>query len=343
MQPHAMAQAQPQTSPIEASPINPATVVPNAVTPPPAIAPALPTVPLKPGDRIAITVVGFPDLSGEHVVAADGTIQMPLVGYVQVSNASPAQVVENLTTLLQPYVRRPRVGLAVLNISPIRIVVVGEVVQPGPRLLSAPDIDESNTLTLSNALALAGGVTPKADLRNIKIRRAAYGTQQTPLEELNVDLWQAIQLGSLDMDVQIFHGDEILVPAASDSSTIDQRVLLASTVAPQQITIHVAGEVEQPGQIQITPSADLSAAVAAAGGFTPDADDDSIMLFRMAPNGQLEQQEFAFGESSTTLMHGDLVVVNPSRRGNVGILLDFVGRVLNPVGNAFRIFDVIRN
>lgn len=297
-------------------------------------------VSLKAGDRLSITVVGFPDLSGEHIIAADGTIQLPLVGYVQVNEITPAQVVENLTQLLRPYVRRPQVGLAVLDISPLRVVITGEVVQPGPRLLDATEDGENNIITLSEALSLAGGITPEADLRNITIRRASSATslRQANSNEINVNLWEAIQVGDLSTDLPIMNGDEIIVPKAQIGN-VDQRMLLASTVAPQQITIHVAGEVEQPGQIEITPSADLSAAVAAAGGLTPDADPDIVNLYRMAPSGQLDKQTFAFGEASTTLRHGDLVVVNPSRRGNVGGFFDFLGRIVNPFGNILRIID----
>ena len=291
-------------------------------------------IPLKTGDRLSIAVVGFPDLSGDHIVSSNGTIQIPLVGYVNVAGLTPAQVVPYLTELLLPYVRRPQVSLAVTELSPIRVSVTGAVVEPGPRLLSATREDEGRTLTLSDTLVLAGGITPDADLRNITIRRA---TPDGMVEE-QIDLWAAIQSGELAADPKIFDGDEVVVPKAN-ASTVDQQMLLASTVAPDEITIHVAGEVERPGQIGITPSADVSAAVAAAGGLTPDADVSGVVLYRMAPDGRLAEQTFAFGDASTTLMHGDLIVVNTSGRGNVGDNFDFLDRVLGPFGFLIRLFD----
>ncbi|MEL6248224.1 MAG: polysaccharide biosynthesis/export family protein [Cyanobacteria bacterium J06648_16] len=293
-------------------------------------------IPLKTGDRLSIAVVGFPDLSGDHIVSPDGTIQMPLVGYVSVSGLTPAQVVPQLTELLRPYVRRPQVGLAVTDLSPVRISITGAVVEPGPRLLSATSEGEGRTITLSDTLVMAGGITPDADLRNITIRRTT-GTGSAPTE-VQVDLWEAIRDGDLDADPKIFDGDEVIVPKAT-ASNVDQQMLLASTVAPDEITIHVAGEVERPGQIDITPSADVSAAIAAAGGLTPDADANELVLFRMAPDGRLAEQTFAFGDVSTTLMQGDLVVVKPSSRGNVGDNFDFLGRILGPFGFLFRLLD----
>lgn len=301
---------------------------------------ALQSMPLKPGDRLTINIAGFPDLSGEHVVASDGTIQVPLVGRVQVGNSTAAQVTESLTEQLRPFVRRPQVTLSILDLSPLRIVVTGAVVQPGPRLLTESEATDNQIITLSDAIALAGGITPEADLRNITIRRfpASAGRQTTQPVNINVDLWEAIQVGNLNADPQIFSGDEIIIPK-SQIRNADQQILLASTVAPQQITIQVTGEVDQPGQIQVTPSSDVNAAVAAAGGLTQDADRSAIMLYRMSPDGSLTNDVYSFGEASTTLMQGDLVVVAPSRRGNIGGLFDFINRILNPFGNLIRIID----
>ncbi|MBT9317207.1 polysaccharide biosynthesis/export family protein [Leptothoe spongobia] len=293
-------------------------------------------VALKVGDRLNITVIDFPDLSGEHVITADGTIQMPLVGDVSIIGLTPSQVAPFLNELLLPYVRRPQVVVSVMGFSPLRISVTGAVVQPGPRLLSTDQIDADGKVTLSETLVMAGGITPEADLRNITIRRPTNTVLGQ--ENISVNLWEVIQSGELSADPEVLDGDEVIVPQ-SESTTVDQRMLLASTVAPEQIIIHVAGEVSRPGQINITPSADVSAAVAAAGGLTVDADADEVALFRMEPNGQLAQQDFAFGEASTTLMHGDLIVVKASNRGGVGDTFDFIGRLLNPLGALFRILD----
>lgn len=293
-------------------------------------------VALKVGDRLNVTVINFPNLSGEHVVAADGTIQLPLLGSVSVLGLTPSQVSPYLNELLLPYVRRPQTVVSVLEFSPLRISVTGAVVQPGPRLLTTEQIDADGKVTLSETLVMAGGITPEADLRNITIRRPTAGALGQ--ESIQVNLWEVIQSGQLSSDPEILDGDEVVVPQ-SDYTTVDQRMLLASTVAPTEITIHVAGEVSRPGQIAITPSADVSAAVAAAGGLTVDADSDEVALFRMEPSGQLAQQSFAFGEASTTLMDGDLIVVKASNQGGVGDAFDFIGRLLNPLGAFFRILD----
>lgn len=306
---------------------------------------------LKPGDELQLTVLGFPDLSGNQTILADGTIQLPMVGSVVIEGLSPNQVVTRLTEDLAPYVRRPQVSLTLLTIRPSQISVTGEVRRPGAHLLIAPeDIDDDiettgeEFQTLTYALVTAGGVTPDADLRNIVIRRrlsperTALFSGPDPWTEIQVDLWSLIQEGDLDSDVRIYHGDEIIVPTAQLAS-VEQEQLLSSTLAPTTISIQVAGEVLRPGQLQIAADADVNTAVIAAGGFTENAREGEIALLRMSPEGRLEQQVYAFGETSTPLRDGDVIVVDATTRRDVGNTFEFLGTILNPLSTFFFLFD----
>jgi polysaccharide biosynthesis/export protein len=288
------------------------------------------SVPLKSGDRIRITVAGFPDLSGEQIVLQDGSIQLPMAGIIQLGGLNPTQATVTISEALLPYVRRPQVALTVLSLSNIRISVSGEVLRPGPYSVNSNEDSNqvlntnqnSSFITLSDALVLAGGIKPSANLQNITIRRRNASGQM--LEPLQVNLWRVVQEGDLAADPVLLDGDEIFIPALVVGS-IDQRLLLSSTLAPTQITVQVAGEVNDPGQINISPTSNVSQAVAAAGGFTDKANRRSIELLRMGADGQLTQQTFEFGEASEPLMSGDLIVV---RKQGTDSLLDFLGRLL---------------
>ncbi|MGG6293249.1 SLBB domain-containing protein [Leptolyngbya sp. AN02str] len=291
------------------------------------------SVPLKAGDRIRVTVAGFPDLSGEQVILQDGTIQLPMAGLIRVGGLSPTQATTTISQSLLPYVRRPQVALSLLSLSPIRISVSGEVLRPGPYSINPSSTPENNfnnsndsgsynAIRLSDALVLAGGIKPSADLQNITIRRR--GSAGRFNRDVQVNLWQAIQEGNLAADPTLFDGDEILIPVVAAGS-MDQRMLLSSTVAPTEITVQVAGEVNNPGQVTISPTSSVSQAVAAAGGPTDKANRRSIELLRMGPDGQLTQQTFEFGDTAETVMNGDLIVV---RKRGTDSVLDFLGRLL---------------
>lgn len=335
------------------------------------------TTPLKPGDQLRVTVAGFPDLSGDQAILSDGTIQLPLVGLVKVARLTPVQAATTVTEALRPYVRRPQVALSLLSLSPLRISVTGEVLQPGPRLLN-PLVQQnqlnqtggmgsqSSPVTASDALILAGGITPTADLRNITIRRlvpsnrvaANFSPSSLPSSpfppsspslpssssptlvrtEIKVDLWKAIRSGDLTADARIYDGDEIVVPPAR-LTTADQQALLTSTIAPNKITVQVTGEVNRPGQIEISPNARVTETIAAAGGPTDKANKRSIELYRMSPEGQLERQEFDFDKPSVSLKNGDLIVVKKSGSGK---FFDTLGRVLIPFYPITTILNLFR-
>jgi polysaccharide biosynthesis/export protein len=309
------------------------------------------STPLKSGDRLQVTVVGFPELSGEQLVTSDGAIQLPMAGLIQVAGLTPPQAVAKITDALLPYVRYPQVGLSVVTFSPIRVSITGEVRRPGPRIVTASTATNpqttnataptSGSMTLSEALTLAGGITPNADVQNILIRRTVHndshnngisdssGNTSVSRTEIPVDLWQAIQTGDLAADPRLQDGDEIIVPTIQAGHS-NQRQLLASTIAPAQITVQVAGEVISPGQIQVDPRSGVSEAVAAAGGPTDDANTRSIELLRMV-DGRLERQTHDFGDASSPLLDGDVIVVSKSNTSN---LLDSLGRVI-PLLNPF--------
>ncbi|MEM9087753.1 MAG: polysaccharide biosynthesis/export family protein [Cyanobacteria bacterium P01_F01_bin.53] len=314
---------------------------------PQPLAPALPfntNDPLKPGDVVQIDVLGFPNLSGQQQVGSNGTVQLPLGGPVFIGGYSPLESVSVLREALLPYVKRPELSIALVSASPLRVSVSGEVMRPGPRLLSPLNSQEQSQgvpPTLSTALIESGGITPSADLRNIVIRRAVptrTAGVASPYGEFRVNLWEAVSSGDLQADPRIFDGDEIIVPTA-EVANIDQRTLLSSTVAPEQITVQVAGQVNSPGQLNVSPMVGVSGAIAAAGGPTVDAKSDEVVLLRMMPDGRVEQLSYAFGEASEPLVEGDVVFVEASNRGSVGGAFDFLGRVLNPFGTLLDLFN----
>lgn len=327
---------------------------------------------LAPGDKVRLTVVGFPELSGEQVVLNDGTIQVPMAGDISLEGLSPGEAKDRITESIKPYIRRPQVSLALLNRRAPRISVTGEVNRPGPRQLTktAPAQNSRSMIgfvgeteqagpaevpTVSSALLLAGGVTPNADLRNVIIRRAgrsnasspqpvassmlpqssnASPSPDIPKQEIKVNLWNAIRTGSLNNDPKVYDGDEIVVPTAQLSSP-EERTLLASTVAPDKIDIQVAGQVQHPGPLTLAPNSDVTTAIAAAGGPTDKANISSITLLRMSADGKVDRQTFAFGQDSRPVKNGDVILVEKSATSNT---LDFLGSALGPLYPLYYLF-----
>lgn len=285
---------------------------------------------LKPGDLVRISVIGFPEFSGEQTITIEGSVYLPMAGEVSVVGLPTEGLIRRLETALKPYIRRPQVNLTLISASPLRVSVTGEVIAPGPRLLEPEVVSNSNVIKLSEVLIAAGGVTPEADLRNIVIYRQSEpgaALQRSHNDSaIPVNLWEVVQTGDLSADPIIRDGDEIAVPSAATSSA-EQQILLSSTLAPETIIVNVSGEVRSPGPVEISPAADANAAIAAAGGPTPDANTGSILLARMGDNGQLVREEFEFGQRTKTIRNGDLIHVKKSATSNA---LDFFDAIASP-------------
>jgi len=122
------------------------------------------------GDKIRITVYNEPDLSGEFEVSGQGLVSVPLLGQVQVMGKTTGEVQAILTQKYgKDYLVNPSVSIEVLNYRPF--FIIGEVNRPG----SYPYV---NGMTVINAVALAGGYTPRASHDGIKIKHSNETTQQ---------------------------------------------------------------------------------------------------------------------------------------------------------------------
>ena len=102
------------------------------------------------GDRIAITVYGQPDLSGEPTVDQSGNIRLPMIGDISAINATLGELEGSISrALAQGYVRDPMVSIRISEFSPI--YVLGMVRTPGL-------YPYREGLTVLGAIARAGGV-----------------------------------------------------------------------------------------------------------------------------------------------------------------------------------------
>jgi polysaccharide export outer membrane protein len=132
------------------------------------------------GDKLRVTVFNEADLSGDFDVNDQGEIALPLIGQVDVAGRSVAEFQAEVTRKYgATYLVNPRVSVAVLNYRPF--FILGEVKTPA----SYPYV---NGMTVINAIALAGGYTPRADKRNIVIKRGndPSATEQAASEDAPV-------------------------------------------------------------------------------------------------------------------------------------------------------------
>ncbi len=105
---------------------------------------------LAPGDRVAITIFGQPELSGDFLIDGTGELLLALVGAVPAADVTLAELQKRIVErLADGYMQDPKVSIRVAEFRPIYIV--GDVRAPG----SYPYRHGMSVLT---ALAVAGGM-----------------------------------------------------------------------------------------------------------------------------------------------------------------------------------------
>jgi polysaccharide export outer membrane protein len=156
---------------------------------------------IEPADVVSVRVWRNPELSVEAPVLPDGTLTVPLVGQVRAKDLTAGEMEELITVELEEFVTAPDVSVVVMQVNSKRASVVGEVVRPGPVGLPAD-------LRVMDALAAAGGFSPFANKRKVRVIR--------PVGDGEVEFifnYEAFIAGKAPgRNVRVQPGDVIVVP-----------------------------------------------------------------------------------------------------------------------------------
>jgi polysaccharide export outer membrane protein len=138
----------------------------------PVIVPAAVTIEdgpytLDSGDKLRIVVFGQDALSNNYTVDAQGQVSLPLVGAIEARGLTTAQLSNTIAGRLKSgFVRDPSVAVEIETYRPF--FVLGEVTFPG----QYPYVPN---MTVENAIAIAGGFTPRASKDKVTITRKIQG------------------------------------------------------------------------------------------------------------------------------------------------------------------------
>ena len=212
---------------------------------------------------------------------------------------------------------------------PINVAVVGEVARPGPHRLEGTDSQP----TLIQALKVAGGINPTADLRQIQVRRQ---TRQGNIREIKIDFWQTLQTGDLSQDLVLQSGDTITIPTAEDLTSEQIASLASSTLSTGTIQVNIIGEVRAPGKLQLEANTTLNQAILAAGGIKKVRGSKKVQLIRFNPNGTVTEQEIESGDLSQEIDPEN----NPILQNNDAILIGRTAgaQLTDSLSNALGVF-----
>lgn len=301
---------------------------------------------LGPGDRIDISVYGYPEYTGPTSVLPDGSIVLPIVGSIAAAGKTTDQLTQDLNVALNRILVNPTISVTLSALRPIVINVAGEVYRPGPlEIQETTNIAGNNNNnafafappSVSKALVEAGGIKRTADIREVMVIRELPSGD---VVRTQVNLWDALWSATLPEEMLLRDGDLVFVPRlAEGEALVDSRLLATSSLAPDTVRVRVVGEVTRPGEVAVPPNSSLSSAVAIAGGPTDDARLKEVAFVRMDDTtGEVVQEVVDLRNLVDTyqIEDGDVIVVPKTTSGSV---LDLAARLVNPLNFLFRIFD----
>jgi polysaccharide export outer membrane protein len=156
---------------------------------------------IGPDDVLSIVFWRDKDMSADVAVRPDGKISLPLLSDVQAAGLTPLQLRDLLTEEAKRFVEDPNVSVVVKLINSRKVFVTGEVLKPGPYLLTGPT-------TVLQMIAIAGGLKEYADSKHITIMRTEAG--RTLGFEFNYK--DVAQRKKLSQNIELKPGDTLVVP-----------------------------------------------------------------------------------------------------------------------------------
>ena len=232
-----------------------------------------------PGDTLEVQLVGNTRARHSLIVNRDGSISFPDLGPIPVSGMRFEEVRRRIQTRVAEQLIGTQASVSMADLRSLRVLVVGEVMQPGSYTIGG-------LATITNALLTSGGVKPTGSLRNIQLKRNG-----TLVESL--DLYDLLLKGDSSGDARLQTGDVILVP-------------------PVGVTVGAAGEVRRPAVYELKGENSAAELLRLAGGLTPEADPSLARLERIdAPRERvMVNVDLASSQGrATRLQAGDVLYV----------------------------------
>jgi polysaccharide export outer membrane protein len=156
---------------------------------------------VQPGDVLTVSVWKEDDLQGDVMVRPDGGISFPLIGDIAVANRSIKDIQDIITDKLQRYIPEPSVSVATKSIAGNKIYILGKVNRPGEFIVT-------RKVDVLQALSMAGGLTPYAASRDIKVLRRV--DEQQHVFDFN---YRDMEHGeNLSQNIALRSGDVVIVP-----------------------------------------------------------------------------------------------------------------------------------
>ncbi|WP_343744743.1 SLBB domain-containing protein [Chitinophaga sp.] len=215
--------------------------------------PTPPNYRLAANDEILIDVYGYSEVQHRLKVTPDGYIRIPNLGPVYVNGLTMEEAKNRITKQLATIYSGIKSGntsvqISLGNIRSIRVLLIGEVVNPGSYTIPS-------LATVANALYVSGGPTENGSFRNIQVIRNG-STAAT------FDLYDFLARGDLSNNIVLQDQDIV-------------------KVNPYKTRVELIGEVKRQAIFEAKDNETLQQILDYAGGYTDRSFRDVIRVYRI--------------------------------------------------------------
>jgi polysaccharide export outer membrane protein len=280
---------------------------------------------LGPNDLIIVSVYQHPELSvpppgitsnnGGVLITSDGSIDMPLIGQVNLAGLTIPEAAQLITSDYASIIRQPDVSIQLVNPQSLRYYLLGAFTLPGVKY-------PGHAMTLLDALALGGSV----DIANADLYQAyvAKGNVKLP-----IDLHALLIDGDLSQNITLGSGDDIVIPPSTNEDAF------------------VFGSVGKPGAVQFKSGGlSLLQALASAGLDLPNYTQAKLAQIHLIRSHGASAELMVIDASKIlhgtapnfALEPGDIVFVPPTEIASWNQVLDLLLPSLNTISGLLNPF-----
>ena len=237
-------------------------------------------------DHVWIRVAELAEIDLEIEVAEDGSVELPVIGRLEAHGYTEKQLADAIRQRLEETgLRRATVSVRVTVFRSRPVSVLGSVDRPGNQFVA-------RQATLLEVLLEAGGLNDKSG-QWIQVRRRATNGLS---DQITISAQDLFELGDPAVNIPIFAGDIIVVPAA------------------QTIRVSFLGAIGRPGMLSLRGEQTLLMAIAQMGGLS-DSASKKIRIRRRGPGGEqielvVNYKRILGGRDPDIELHdGDVIIV----------------------------------
>ena len=173
------------------------------------------------GDEIKVIVWRKDDLNRTLKISPSGKIFFPLVGEMQAAGLTPNQLRVKITEGLSTHFVNPQVNLEISSYKSRKFYVLGEVQKPGMFMIES-------SASVIEAIAMAGGFTVDANLRNVILVRQ----DPTQIEVRSLNLNALLRKGDLQQNAHLRSHDIVYVIPTTITDISRFMVKFYTTILP---------------------------------------------------------------------------------------------------------------